>query len=115
MSRRPAIITQADVAAKPRLRQWVYFALCDDLVKIGVSRRPKARVKSLGTGNAMGIKFLGCRPGGPDLERKLHHQFRRLHVRGEWFVYGAPIQQYLAGVETVPPEDFDKPEREIIL
>lgn len=67
-----------------RAKQQVYFIQDGNRVKIGVSVDPKQRLQELSTGN-YGISLIGSCPGGIDLERELHHQFKEHNIGGEWY------------------------------
>lgn len=67
-------------------RAYVYYAgdPGGDIVKIGFSKNPWARVAELAVARP-GIKLLGVEDGTPRLERARHRQFSQEHVGGEWF------------------------------
>jgi hypothetical protein len=58
-------------------------------VKLGYSNDPDARVKSLQTGNSQILQLIYKAKVIPNrarvLEQKLHHEFKHLQIRGEWF------------------------------
>jgi hypothetical protein len=72
----------------------VYFALAGGEVKIGVATNPLARIKGMQTARP-GITLLVDIPGGRELERQLHHRFRKFRVAGEWFEYANEIQDFV--------------------
>lgn len=55
------------------------------LVKIGRSKNLLRRVQTIWTSCLEGIDVLGAVPGGDELERSLHSEFRILRAHGEWF------------------------------
>jgi len=77
---------------------YVYFIKCGKYVKIGTSRNPKSRFKTLraekdGTirpkdVNMSEAELVGYFPGGHDLESLLHFTLREEHAAGEWFRLG---------------------------
>jgi hypothetical protein len=59
-----------------------------NLVKIGVTTNPSARLAQLRTGSAYPIDFayIGCTPGnGFDIESAAHQMLDRQRLNGEWF------------------------------
>lgn len=72
-------ITNASALGAPADRRSVYYARRGDVIKIGVSGNPGRRIASF-KGDVVGVE-----PGGYDVERLRHHQFRHLRVAGEWF------------------------------
>jgi Meiotically up-regulated gene 113 len=67
--------------------QFVYFAGCGDLVKIGITRTVYQRIKTLNTASPSPITLLAHMVGGEREETVLLRLAKRegLHVRGEWF------------------------------
>src|SRR4051812_15157632 len=70
---------------RSRGEELVYFLRAGSAIKIGVSRDPERRRRALATGSAVPLELLLPLPGGRRLEARLHRQWRRLHLRGEWF------------------------------
>lgn len=67
-----------------------------DLCKIGFSKDPMHRLKSLQTGHSSTLRLLSCFHGGPGLEGQLHAKFNAQRVRGEWYrVAPADIERAL--------------------
>lgn len=64
---------------------WVYFLRAGDLIKIGHSREPKARMLTLRGASPVGLDLLHIEPGPVSKERALHRRFNRLRSHGEWF------------------------------
>lgn len=74
---------------------WVYFLLCRDddgpvYVKIGISRRPTARLRELLSGCAVAPQLFGfvalpSRRHALNLEYALHKALCRWRAEGEWF------------------------------
>ena len=102
--------------AEPKARHsktrssFVYFFQreCDALVKIGVSVRPKKRMKDVeATINLYrcldglpktSLKLLGVFDGGYELESELHDAFAEHCVTGEWFT-PAPVIMAFVGAD----------------
>jgi hypothetical protein len=63
----------------------VYFIASADLIKIGYSNDVQQRVKGVISMLREGGEFLGCMPGGRDLEKHFHQIFADDRVYGEWF------------------------------
>ena len=66
---------------------YIYFIQegLDGQIKIGYSLDPKSRLKSLQTSNPRQLRLLLTLEGDEDYERKLHKQFDRHKLQGEWF------------------------------
>jgi hypothetical protein len=77
----------------------VYFALKGRYVKIGYTKNPKARISSLQTGTHGRVFFLYMTPGARELERELHNKFKHLRAKGEWFLYGREIKEWITADE----------------
>jgi hypothetical protein len=88
-------VTRATFEEARRLRHAsvVYFVERQGLIKIGTSRRLKARLESIShgackmpDGMAPGpVNLLATMPGDQRTESSYHHRFRRQRVAGEWF------------------------------
>ena len=61
----------------------------DELIKIGVARKPPRRLRDLQTGNPCRLELLGWiqadRLASYELEAMLHERYRDKHHSGEWF------------------------------
>lgn len=70
--------------------RWVYLigSPRSGVVKIGVSKDPERRLRSLRTGSPVALRLLWKKPGAEDLEEALHAYFSAYRVRGEWFDFG---------------------------
>ena len=72
------------------------YAITDSInIKIGVARHPYKRLKELSTGNAAKLQLLGFFSGGFELERQLHHRFRKVRENGEWLYATQELIDYL--------------------
>lgn len=109
--------TQAALASYWELpRNWVYFVSCavpDQVpvvpVKIGYSKRPHWRLIENQTGCPFELVMLGVTLGGTVLEKDLHRQFKRCHIRGEWFDRKPEMEPFIdALTEFSPPEKEPK-------
>lgn len=74
----------------PRLTGAFVYVIRGDhnMVKVGVTTNPSARIASLRTGSAFPIDFafIGATPGsGMDIERRAHQSLARYSCTGEWF------------------------------
>jgi len=74
-------------------------------VKIGKSIAPEKRLRQFQTHSVEQLYLLQVIPGDLALERKLHHQFEALHIRGEWF---NPGPELLAYIDSLTPKGWYK-------
>lgn len=78
----------------------VYFILdtYSNNVKIGYStlKNLYKRLNTLQIGTPYELKLLGAIWGDIETEKKLHNQFKHLHIRGEWFVFTKEIEDFLS-------------------
>lgn len=103
MSRRAAILTQADVARVDRAtrtraaeeKTFIYFIRSGEFVKIGQSKQWKTRLDQMQTGSPYTLVTLLVLVAGKSLERKLHERFRADHFRGEWFHMSPTIGKFI--------------------
>lgn len=72
----------------------LYFAVIEDKVKIGRSKNPLTRIKTLETGLYQKPKVYVFNNKG-FMETKLHHIFSELRLNGEWFRFDLRIQYFL--------------------
>lgn len=56
-------------------------------IKIGRSKNPYRRLKTLQTGNASELKMIACIEGLGWRERDIHQTLKKWRVKGEWFDY----------------------------
>lgn len=85
------MLVAAKVGALP-WQQYVYYARRDGPVKIGFSNNVGLRTCRLGT------PPVAAEPGGRELERERHEQFKHLALGGEWF---KPEDDLLAHIDAV--------------
>lgn len=71
--------------------QSVYFAERDGLVKIGISKNPGRRIRSL----RADLLAIEPAPDGFGSERAVHERFAHLRVEGEWFEPGADLVAHI--------------------
>lgn len=64
---------------------YIYFIQCNRFIKIGYSTTVQWRLRQYSTYNPFKLKPLGQMRGTWGLENRLHWQFKRYWVRGEWF------------------------------
>lgn len=96
---------------------FIYFVTCFSSpnypIKIGWTFTPmETRLAQLQCGNPNMISVVATLVGTQEDERKLHLYFAHLHVRGEWFLRGADLLDYIGGipgqVETYGSEEFEE-------
>jgi hypothetical protein len=68
-------------------------------IKIGFTRDVRSRTSTLQTAAPFGLKVLGQTPGTMTTEAKLHHEFRKDRLNGEWF---HPSVALLAFIGSLP-------------
>ncbi len=98
----------------------IYFAKAGERVKIGFSGDADRRVTSMQVGSAEPIELLGTMTGTEAMERHLHHRFRALRIRGEWFRLDPRLQAYIADEtrapnirETIPTDPLSESLQEV--
>ncbi len=78
----------------------VYFALATNgLVKIGFSKNPLARIKSLRGTVGQPLKLVAVIDGDEADERRMHMRFGEFYSHGEWFFYRGRLKTF---IETQP-------------
>lgn len=87
---------------------YVYFIADGEFVKIGKANDVEQRKLSLETGNPRDLLTLGTiscdsESESYSLEKKLHHHFEPWHHRGEWFVVGPQILDFISTVNSTKP------------
>jgi hypothetical protein len=87
----------------------VYFILAAELglIKIGKSKNPRTRLQQLKAQSPVRMKLLKAIKGGRILERRLHHRFRLMRHRGEWFNDCRKLRNYIDSKEAVDLKNFD--------
>ena len=71
----------------PANRKSLYFIVCGDAVKIGVSSDPVSRLATLATGSPCPLNLLAEIPNAGDREAECHKRMKHLRLSGEWFRY----------------------------
>ena len=77
----------------------LYFALCGDAVKIGVSSDPKSRIEQLQVGAPGKITILAYIPNAGDKENECHKSLDHLHIYGEWYRYTEEVEKLIRSLE----------------
>jgi regulatory protein YycH of two-component signal transduction system YycFG len=77
--------------------QDVYFIADSrrNLVKIGVSQNPLARLSQVQIGNGNKLELLKAVAGGKKLESLIHSKFAHLNTSGEWFKLTKELVEYI--------------------
>lgn len=75
----------------------VYFieAVEVGLIKIGVAVSPERRRAELSEQSPVTLNLLATTPGDIHTERMLHHRFKHLRRRGEWFEAAPELLNYI--------------------
>lgn len=74
----------------------IYFIQRGNMVKIGFAANVKKRIRQLQTASPEPIALIAVLEAAPAVEKHLHHRFRKLRVRGEWFRLEKPILDFIA-------------------
>lgn len=91
----------------------VYYIRCGDLVKIGYSNDPAARLRSLQTGSPSRLELMVTEPGGRAVESARHEQFSDWRTEGEWFMLVPEVLEHLRALgwrDEVDPKFSDAEE-----
>lgn len=64
-------------------------------VKIGHSKNPIKRIKSIQTGCPFPLKIINIERGGLTEEREYHKKFAEYNTNGEWFKIRGELRKYL--------------------
>jgi hypothetical protein len=77
----------------------IYFCHNPDsnAIKIGFTKSPGGRLAELQLCSPAELEYLLLIPGGNNLEKQLHMQFRSDWIRGEWFAYSDEIKTFILG------------------
>jgi hypothetical protein len=105
--------TERSICAKTEpTKGYVYFIRAGDRIKIGFSRTPNVRLKTLQTANGDRLELLKVIPGSYDLESSLQAQFRQFRTIGDWFHASPELLSYI-GIATgkFEPVHSPRPER----
>lgn len=89
-----------DYSRSYREEGYVYFLHNPetDTIKIGYSKNPKRRIRSLQTANSAELETLKIVEGDEGYERSLHRQFSHLRIRGEWFRADYELWDYIDSI-----------------
>jgi hypothetical protein len=71
----------------------------DGPIKIGSSRNPENRLKSLNQSSPYQMRMLGTIEATNGEEGKMHKRFSKYRIRGEWF---HPAKELIEYVKTLP-------------
>lgn len=75
----------------------IYFIQAgeDGPIKIGFSKDPVSRLRTLQTAHTEKLKMLHHQTGTRVDEVKLHHKFKSLKIRGEWYQAKGPLLDFI--------------------
>lgn len=73
----------------------------DGPVKIGLTTNVLHRLSGLQTSSPFTLNILAMEKGSLWREKQLHSQFKKAHIRGEWFDYSNP--ELCAYIAALPP------------
>jgi hypothetical protein len=88
-------------------RDEVYFIRGGDAIKIGFTHDVVARLSALQTASSIPLELLATIDGDKAEEARQHHQWRHLHIRGEWFRADEELLRYIRALagELAPEPD----------
>ena len=76
--------------------EYVYFIKCNDLIKIGYTKRyPHERFKDFETSNPFDIKLVYIEHGNLKTEKKYHNMFKEYSVTKEWFCFKGKLKSFI--------------------
>lgn len=78
----------------------IYFITTEDnkFIKIGYTKNLKARLSNIQTGCPYTLTVLRTVRENISLEKTIHQELYRYHVRGEWFSYNKEVSDYISNV-----------------
>ncbi|MGW7617379.1 GIY-YIG nuclease family protein [Streptomyces antimycoticus] len=78
------------------------------MVKIGITKNLRNRLKGLQTGSPVPLAVLWWHPGSLDLEEAVHREFDDCRASGEWFDFGVEEPEILVegAVRRLRPDEF---------
>lgn len=90
---------------------YIYLVGCDEsfAVKIGWSRAPKSRMKTLQCGSPVELKMLFYVKAFQQNEQHVHRLFKKYKSHGEWFICNREIYEFFKnypGVVAVDSGDY---------
>lgn len=99
-------VKSAPIPNRKRPSLFTYFIGCEvGPLKIGIARCAYQRLQTLQTANPSEMFLYAYAPGGLDLERQLHREFKEYRIRGEWFERSEPIlRRIILWQQTMPGE-----------
>jgi len=68
-------------------------------IKVGVTKRPESRLKSLQTGNPRPLKFISILPGYAAREKKIKSDLKVHSINGEWFNPELQVLEYIDDIQ----------------
>lgn len=97
------MIDYAEAWDEVKPREQVYFIGTElrigRAIKVGYSRDPEGRLRTLQTGHAERLQIFATVEGGRDLESKYHRRWRNRRQKGEWFTIGECIIAEIARIK----------------
>lgn len=87
-------------------RGFIYFVSDGEFIKIGWSKNWKKRIAILQIANPKPLKVLGVCTGTVLQENRLHLEFERHRVSGEWHADHPEIHEHIASIDRVDLEVF---------
>src|SRR5262245_56687869 len=72
-----------------------YFIQARDKVKIGRAQNVQARFDTLQRMSPIKLRLLWAQPGGSEVEKNYHREFKECRVYGEWFEIRDRLKEFL--------------------
>jgi transcriptional regulator with XRE-family HTH domain len=77
----------------------IYFISSErGYIKIGFSKHVYDRLKALQIANGEKLTLLKFYPGTKKQEKALHKRFKKLHLKGEWFMPGLELTNFIESI-----------------
>jgi hypothetical protein len=86
---------------KTKENDYLYLILDmnDNVLKIGRSKNPKARIKTLQIATSHNLRLLFAIKGKGEIEKNAHEIFKNLRITSEWFTYDNSIIDFFENLK----------------
>lgn len=109
---------QTILADRPRAYRvgelgFVYVLKGVRYVKIGYSRQPEGRMRTLQDCVPFQLELLLSLPGTTQTETAIHNVLDRYRSRGDWFHHNSYVSDGIRGLQSITPEEIKATERTV--